>query len=281
MLGTSDLVVALAGIVMSLWLRQRDTAARYPRLVVKQILVYPIKSLPPISVERAKFQIRGFEHDRTFMLVTVDGHQRTCQMVSTQPQNCLLTPQLIERNGVGYIRVTSRKDSSTFEFQLVPDTSNLDSYIVNLHKSPVEAFDLGQAAADFFERHCETGTRLVYVGPSRVRKTIGSISQGRDKASYMVATTASLEALSSLINRDMPMVPLRPNIVLHDPSYKLQPWVEDFWSRLTFTTKSDSESREGQGRVEMRLTANCVRCMSLNIDYERGVHGKGGLQPLA
>lgn len=58
----------------------------------------------------------------------------------------------------------------------------------------------------------------------------------------------------------MSITPLRPSILLApaDASVDLKPWVEDYWSELKI------------GSTIIRLTANCVRCSSLNIDYETG-----------
>lgn len=55
----------------------------------------------------------------------------------------------------------------------------------------------------------------------------------------MVASSVSLNALSTTLGRPMDIIPLRPNIVL-GPSWSLspiQPWAEDFWSELKFGTK--------------------------------------------
>lgn len=54
-----------------------------------------------------------------------------------------------------------------------------------------------------------------------------------NSASYMIATTASLAAFSAALGRDMPITPLRPNILLREARKgTLKPWVEDWWSEL-------------------------------------------------
>lgn len=105
----------------------------------------------------------------------------------------------------------------------------------------------------------------------------------------MIASSASLAAFSRALGRNMPVLPLRPNIVVGGP--RLRPWVEDFWQELRVAGKSESPaafSRRGgpSHRAEFtpypttatfRITSNCVRCISLNIDYDTGkrLEGKG------
>ncbi|TNY20109.1 hypothetical protein DMC30DRAFT_271524 [Rhodotorula diobovata] len=168
-----------------------------------------------------------------------------------------------------------------FAVPLSPSTASLAARKVDLHGSPTLAYDCGDDAAAFFTRHSEgTETRLMYLeeGVSANRKVLGSIALGADEsiafqdcASYMIASSASLAAFSRALGRNMPVLPLRPNIVVGGP--RLRPWVEDFWQELRVA-----------GKTTFRITSNCVRCISLNIDYDTGkrLEGKGlPLQTLA
>ena len=99
-----------------------------------------------------------------------------------------------------------------------------------------------------------TGPNSIAAIPSGIRLTRMTHS-----ASYMVATTASLDRLSTLLGRPMPIVRLRPNVLLAPaPGAELRPWVEDYWSKITI------------GAASFSLTSNCVRCTSLNLDYNTG-----------
>ncbi|KAI1630964.1 hypothetical protein F4809DRAFT_207543 [Biscogniauxia mediterranea] len=63
----------------------------------------------------------------------------------------------------------------------------------------------------------------------------------------------------------------------------LQAWEEDFWAELELRhhdkvnkvqgregTKGRSRKRDGNTRCRLALTANCARCISINIDYDTG-----------
>lgn len=90
----------------------------------------------------------------------------------------------------------------------------------------------------------------------------------------MVATTSSLDQMSELLGRPMSIIPLRPSILLSPatPAVDLKPWVEDYWAQLKIGTSTVVD-----------LTSNCVRCVSLNVDYTTGkpTPADGGVLPLA
>ena len=59
----------------------------------------------------------------------------------------------------------------------------------------------------------------------------------------MIASSSSLAAFSHALGRDMPIEPLRPNIVVGPAKPGgLAPWVEDWWKELRVQGKSASLS---------------------------------------
>jgi hypothetical protein len=54
----------------------------------------------------------------------------------------------------------------------------------------------------------------------------------------------------------------------------LQAWEEDFWAGLQASTST--------GTIDFKLTANCPRCNSLDVDYDTGTreYPKGKNMPL-
>lgn len=92
-----------------------------------------------------------------------------------------------------------------------------------------------------------------------------------DVAPLLVASESSLEDVSSRLpeeNRPMPMYKFRPNVAVDGRGEEA--WAEDFWAELS--VKSSAE-REKQHKLSM--TGNCVRCISLNVDYETGKPAEG------
>ncbi|KAI5479304.1 MOSC domain containing protein [Pseudohyphozyma bogoriensis] len=177
-------------------------------------------------------------------------------------ENCLIIPAFD-----GDDLVLTARDGSVLKVALNPSTTNLKPLEIDMHNSKVVASDMGDEAAAFFSRASGVETRMCFMPDDRSRPVLGTLSQGKDNGlafndcgSYMVSTTSSLDALSQAMGKEMDIVPLRPNILL-EPRKKggVKPWAEDYWSELRFA-----------GKVSMRLTANCVRCVSLNIDYSTG-----------
>lgn len=85
-----------------------------------------------------------------------------------------------------------------------------------------------------------------------------------DTAPYMLTSTRSLDDVSARLpdGEEMDITKFRPNIVVSGAETA---WEEDFWAELTV----------GEENVRLLLTANCVRCQSINVDYATGSMGKG------
>jgi uncharacterized protein YcbX len=97
---------------------------------------------------------------------------------------------------------------------------------------------------------------------------------GSDCASFIFGTHASVDDWSAKLGRPMDLRPLRINVMLSDPAGKLQAWEEDFWAGLQASTST--------GTIDFKLTANCPRCNSLDVDYDTGTrkYPKGKNMPL-
>lgn len=114
----------------------------------------------------------------------------------------------------------------------------------------------------------------------------------QDCAALLVVTTESLSSVSARLpnGEAFDITKFRPNIVL---SGSPEAWDEDFWGTLRFkspvlprpssqssqlpngtTSANDAQDGEAEG-LEVILTANCSRCVSINVDYGTGAPGKG------
>ncbi|KAJ5791343.1 uncharacterized protein N7518_008354 [Penicillium psychrosexuale] len=89
-----------------------------------------------------------------------------------------------------------------------------------------------------------------------------------DCAPYLVVSETSVDNVSARLpdGEIMDRTKFRPNIVV---SGAAEAFEEDFWRALTVGAGS------GRGATRMLLTGNCVRCQSLNVDYETGKMGTG------
>ena len=85
-----------------------------------------------------------------------------------------------------------------------------------------------------------------------------------DGAALLVTSESSLADLHPRLEDGAKVVleKFRPNIVVDG----LEAWDEDFWAELMV-------SRTG---MRIILTVNCARCISINVDLEKGKMGEGG-----
>ncbi|GAA6041432.1 hypothetical protein JCM8097_005248 [Rhodosporidiobolus ruineniae] len=274
-LSLNTLLVTLICVGSTAWLWYKRYRELRPALRVEKLFLFPIKGLRPVEdLKEVEVSEKGFKYDRRFVLVSPkeDGAHE-CHLAASYPSHSQL------RQTIDWTALTltiTAPSSRSYTVPLTPSTASLTPFTVNLHQSPVPAFDMGDEAAAFFTEVSEgKETRLMWLderisGAKYGRKVLGRISDGKDNASYMIASSASLDAFSSALGRPMPIMPLRPNILVGPagPGEKLKPWVEDFWGELRV------------GKAIIRLTNNCVRCVSLNIDYETGKRLEGTGLPL-
>jgi uncharacterized protein YcbX len=167
---------------------------------------------------------------------------------------------------------------------LEPEYVHLDMTEIVMHSSKTTAYIMPAPYNRWFSECFGYPVILAYLGPN-LRDVLGNVSpEGpsnawlsmlntylagaktkgitfSDCAPLLVTTEASLEDLHARLAGDekMDMTKFRPNIVL-DGEDK---WDEDFWAELSI------------GERKILLTANCVRCQSINIDYATGRPGKG------
>lgn len=89
-----------------------------------------------------------------------------------------------------------------------------------------------------------------------------------DCAPYLVISETSVDNVSARLpdGENMDRTKFRPNIVVSGAGEAFE---EDFWGALTVCAGL------GRGSSRLLLTGNCVRCQSLNVDYETGKMGTG------
>ncbi|KAL7627457.1 hypothetical protein AAE478_001650 [Parahypoxylon ruwenzoriense] len=192
---------------------------------------------------------------------------------------------------------------------LSPATGGLDTVDIKLFGSHTTAFRMGDPYDAWFSSCLGYPTILVYIGDNRrpvlahmpqelalprgnswLSPITSLISSGlsyywqpqgggkvepdgltfNEAAPFLLTSKASLRQVSALLPQGeaMDMIKFRPNIVVDEDHRNgdgaLKAWDEDFWAELLV----DGEHR-------LALTANCARCISINIDYETGRPAKG------
>jgi uncharacterized protein YcbX len=187
-------------------------------------------------------------------------------------------------------------------FPLQPVTYSLESIQIDMHTSPTSAYNMGTLYNDWFSTRFGHEVILVFVG-SNSRAVLGNLSPNaarikpapqsatsslfnslrsvisfskpttaededdsriafQDCAHFLVVTTESLADVTARLpaGQTMDVTKFRPNIVLSGSEDGA--WAEDYWGELTIADD-----------IVVQLTANCVRCQSINVDYTTGAPG--------
>jgi uncharacterized protein YcbX len=199
------------------------------------------------------------------------------------------------------------KDDESLRVPLEPDMSTLEKIDVVLHDSPASAYRMGDSFDAWLSQRFGVRTILVYIGDGRravLGQTLppkaarGQQQQGwissvasyitgpqenpapsiafSDVAPLLVASEASLRDVRERLLQGQPveMYKFRPNIVVDGEGE--DPWAEDFWAELEISLgHAGGEDGDSSGKNILQLTGNCVRCMSLNVDYKTGKPAEG------
>ncbi|CBY02216.1 hypothetical protein IAQ61_006802 [Plenodomus lingam] len=273
---------------------------RLTAMKISAIYIYPIKSLRAVSVSEALATKHGFQHDRRFMLLqkTQDGYKNMA--IGRYPE----MSQFLQEIGQDSVTVTYRafgatEKSKTITIPLEPDTEKLEPFEVNMHSSPTSAFKMPEKYNTWFSECFGYHVELVYLGENRravlfqnmqplepdpltrfIKKHVPFAGSYVDKimglhqneqwkigfadcAPYLICSQTSLDDVSSRLpeGEEMDMTKFRPNIVIKGA---FEAYQEDYWGKLTINSGA-----------ELTLAHNCVRCKSINIDYETGKDGTG------
>jgi uncharacterized protein YcbX len=91
-----------------------------------------------------------------------------------------------------------------------------------------------------------------------------------DVAPFLVATEASLRNVSQRLTdgKPMDMYKFRPNIVIDGD----EAWDEDYWGELALLGEHDGDA---EPIPILSFSKMCIRCASLNVDYDTGRMGQG------
>ena len=191
-------------------------------------------------------------------------------------------------------------ESREISMPLMPNVSGLEILDTALHASPAKAYNMGSQYNSWFSSCFGYEVVLAYLGPHR-RPVRGNLSPGvadeqrsskswlsglmgivpalgtentreekgltfADVAPYLVVTEESLKDVTARLSdgRKMDMRKFRPNIVV---SGATAAYDEDYWGGLEIA-KRDAQCESPA--VELILTHNCTRCVSLNIDFSTG-----------
>ena len=234
-----------------------------PILKISELFIYPIKSLPGISLQQARITPKGFEHDRRWMLVDENN------MFMSQREIPQMTQLIVavEDNG---LRITHRV---TGEWTLIPfnyPKSNPTAQ-VTIWDDVCTAKFVSDEVYEWFSKMIGIKCRLVYMPDDSMRivdqryAIEESVTSFSDAYPFLIIGQASLDELNSRLTEPLPMDRFRPNIVFTGG----EPFEEDLIGHFTI------------GNIDFYGVKLCARCIMTTIDQEKGSKGKEPLKTLA
>ena len=232
--------------------------------------IFPIKSCAGISVPQARVLPTGLEWDRAWMVVDPQGMFITQRDV---PHMVLVQPRIDAAQGVMQLEFPGQAPLQV-PLQLpdllstsAPGTSQGPSPLpltVQVWNSRLPAWDMGDAAAQWFSQALQRPCRLVRFDPAQQRlsnlKWTGGIqapNQFADGYPLLVTTRAAFDALNTRLQTQghapVDGLRFRANLVLEG----LEAHEEDFIDTLWLQAATP---------VAIRLGKPCTRCPIPNID---------------
>ncbi|MDX2921570.1 MULTISPECIES: MOSC N-terminal beta barrel domain-containing protein [Streptomyces] len=242
---------------------------------VVELITYPVKGCAGTSLDRTHLTPAGLAHDRSFMVVGVDGVYRTQRR---DPRLALVRPT-VSADGTGLTLASAEPEGGRGALHLDVTTS-APRRDVDLFGATYQGIDQGDEAAAWLTDFLGAPSRLVRVPPEHVRKTDG-LTPGTtgyaDSGAVHVLSRASLARLHTrLAERGAPPLAMdrfRPNIVVDSvpggrqgADWAAEPHAEDRIRRATI------------GAAELGYTKLAVRCAVTLVDQETGA--RGGPEPL-
>jgi uncharacterized protein YcbX len=230
---------------------------------LKEIVIYPIKSIAGVSVQEAYAGERGFENDRRWMLI--DEHNKFI----TQRQHHQLA--LVQLKMSGETIELTHTDASMGSIRIPLKISGNPGLPADIWDNQVNVIWPELEADSWFSDYLGQTCRLVYlpdesvrrVDPDYVSENVNtSLSDGYP---YLLANMASLRDIEIRSGVSLSMTRFRPNLVVDSGTA----FEEDKWKELR------------GGEVAFRAVKPCARCVLTTIDPQTGVAGSEPLQTLS
>lgn len=236
------------------------------QLRIEQLMLYPVKSLGGIAVERWPLTPEGLLYDRNWMLVLPNGRFVTQRQL---PQMALIQTAIdgdrLRLSAAGKGEVSLPLSSA----RGVPPADDTPVFSATVWRDECEVFEAAEEVSAWLTAALQPPQplRLVAMAEGRQRpqsqpERFGPDNHTRfaDAAPLLVANQSSLDALNSeLLQRGMSAVEMRrfrPNVVVSGiPAF------------------AEHELTQGQrdDGLRLHLRDRCERCTIITVDPDRGV----------
>ncbi|GAB0113005.1 MOSC domain-containing protein [Acidisoma sp. C75] len=220
-------------------------------LILREISIYPVKSLGGLRREAARVEPWGLTDDRRWMVVSPAGR------FLSQRELPRMARIRAEPSATGLTLAAPGRDGMTLRF---PDAQSAPCRVVTVWSDAIPALDAGEAAAAWISTALGQPCRLVYLDDIGARPVDSAFGTAEDRVALadgfplLLTLDASLAALNAILPAPVPMTRFRPNLVIEGGTA----WEEDRWRRIRV------------GAVTFRVAKPCARCAITTVDQESG-----------
>jgi uncharacterized protein YcbX len=224
--------------------------------LVKELYIYPIKSLAGIAVQSAKAEEMGFENDRRWMLIDEDNQ---CITQRNHPNLSQFYP-IIKEDKIEILHQDTKHEFSILESLNEPIFSNVwddESKVIEVNKETSKWF------SDALGFTCKL-VKILYTGDRKhksntLNKTLNvSLADGYP---YLLIGSESLDALNEKLKEKITIKRFRPNIVI--------------------STEEDTFDSFQIANLNFQNAKPCGRCIMVNNDPKTGIVKKEPLKTLS
>ena len=239
--------------------------------VISQLIIYPVKSCAPVLLKRALLTDQGLDLDRAWMVVDERG-----QFLSQRqyPRLALVQPQL---------RLSDLVLRAPGMLALHLSLDGVEQAMkVSLWDEPIDAWDMGELAAQWFSDFLGCRARLVrfdpqFDRPSERRWTGGQtvLNPFSDGFPLMLLSQPSVDGLNERLQAAGPVdiLRFRPNIVLSAGDAQA-------WGAHDEDRADELHIETGQGLIRLKSAKPCTRCQMVEVDPQTAQTGSAVLPAL-
>jgi uncharacterized protein YcbX len=229
-------------------------------LVLRDLYIYPVKSLAGIRVSSWPVVETGFKYDRKWMLVDTER-----QFLSQRrlPRMVLIKTALTETK-----LILSAPGMDKLSLELEPRAGGIINSTI--WHDQVDTLAVSAEADEWFSRFLHTNCRLVYQPDAATRPVNPGFAKPEDQTAlsdgfpFLLISENSLAALNKAMQLNLSMARFRPNLVVSG----CESYAEDTWREITI------------GSIGFRLPKPCSRCSVPTVDPETAETGKEPLTTL-
>lgn len=234
-------------------------------LVLKEIWIYPVKSLGGIAVEKARVAGKGLQFDRRWMLIDHTGVALTQRV---HPLMALFKLKIED----GKIFVTFKKGekvSSTHFDIALPFAGKWIS--AKIWDDDVEVIEVASGVSEWFSGHLGISCKLVAFPEKKPRPVDPRYNVNHKHVSladaypFLLIGQASLDDLNSRLTEPVPMNRFRPNFVFTGGA----PYEEDHWTDFSI------------GSIRFMAVKKSDRCVLTTVDQDTALKGTEPLRTLS